>query len=150
MTLKNVVTWMPESSCFRTPFGRERVNGSQALLKSKQQHFVDNFPLISNKLSCEACILVGSEILADFFNTLTADHMYSCHIWEKFLQEVQRLLSSKTDIFSEYFIAFLRGIKWVEIPWKTMGKNHEEIRRVTRVEEISFFLGLTSAYNTAQ
>ena len=45
----------------------------------------------------------------------------------------------------------------MEILLKTMGKNHEEIRRVTRFEdtgnkpeEMSFFLDLTSANNAAQ
>ena len=43
LNLKNVLTWVPESSCFRTPFGSNRVKGSQTLLKSARQHFYANF-----------------------------------------------------------------------------------------------------------
>ena len=63
LTPKYVDTSMPESSCFRTPFWGQRVNGSQTLLKSTRQCFYPNFPLISEKLSWKRRILVRSEIL---------------------------------------------------------------------------------------
>ena len=106
---KNVVTWMPESSCFITSFRSQSVKASQTLLKSARQHFYANFPLISNKLNCVSCILVGSEIIGPFFNTLTADHTYSYHNWEKFTQQVQTQLSSKPKIFSGSVIEFLKS-----------------------------------------
>ena len=105
---KNVVTWMPES-CFRTPFRIQRLKGSQTLLKSARQRFYPNFPLISNKFSCLSYLLIGSEILEPFVNTLMADHMYSCHNWKKSLQQVQTQLSSKGKTFSGAFIAFLKS-----------------------------------------
>ena len=85
---KNVVTWMPESSCFGTPFGSKRGKGSQTLLKSPRQLFYVNFPFMSDKVTCVSCLLVRSEMWGSSFNTLTADHMDSCHNREKFLEQV--------------------------------------------------------------
>ena len=59
---KNVVTWMRQGSCFRTPFGNQRVKGSKTLLMSPWQHLDDSAPLISNKLSCVSCVLVRPKI----------------------------------------------------------------------------------------
>ena len=84
---------MPWNSCFRTPFVNQPVKGSKTLLKSRGQHFDANVPLISHKLSSVACLLVGSEILAPLFNTLTARHMYSSHNWQKLTQQVEMQLS---------------------------------------------------------
>ena len=109
---KNVVTWMPES-CFRTPFRIQRLKGSQTLLKSARQRFYPNFPLISNKFSCLSYLLIGSEILEPFVNTLMADHMYSCHNWKKSLQQVQTQLSSKRkNIFWSFHCIFKIYIKF--------------------------------------
>ena len=92
---KYVVTWMPLNSCFRTPFGNESVNGSKTQLKSARQHFYVNVPLILKKLSCVLCLLGGSEILGDFFNTLRANHMCFSHNWQKLPQRIQTQLFSK-------------------------------------------------------
>ena len=43
------------------------------------------------------------------FNTLTADHVYSCHNMQKFPQQVPTLFSSKPKTFSETFIAFWKS-----------------------------------------
>ena len=108
-TLRNVVTAMLESSSFITPFESQRFHASQTLLKPILQHFYSNFPLIYHILSWETSLLVRSKILGLFCNTLTADHMYSCHIWEKLPQQVQTLLSLKPRTFSENFIAFFQS-----------------------------------------
>ena len=42
----NVITSLPVSSCFRTPFESKHVHGSQALLEPALKHFHANFPLI--------------------------------------------------------------------------------------------------------
>ena len=93
---------------FRAPFGTERVKRSQTVLRSARQHFYANFPLISKRLSCVSYFLVGSEIVGPFFNTLTADNMYSCHSWQKFPQQVQPQSPSKPQFFSAIFTAFLK------------------------------------------
>ena len=54
-------------------------------------------------------LLVISKILGLFVKTLTADHMFSRHIWEKFAQQVQTLLSEKRKTFSQNFIAFFES-----------------------------------------
>ena len=46
LILRNVVTPMPENSCFRTPFQSQRPHGPQTFLKLALQHFYGNFPLI--------------------------------------------------------------------------------------------------------
>ena len=92
--LKNVVIWMPESFCFRTPSGNQRVKGSKTLMKFHGGTFVLMFH--SDQTNWVAHhLLVVSKMLGPFFNTLTGDHMYSCHNWHKFPQQVQTQLSSK-------------------------------------------------------
>ena len=68
---------MPESSCFRTPFKSQRVDGCQTLPKSEWQNFHPNFRLSQDKLSWKTSLLVRREILRLFDETLTADNMYS-------------------------------------------------------------------------
>ena len=75
---------MSESSCFTTSFQSERINGCQTLLKPAREHFYPSFLLTQAKLSWKTSFLARSEILGLFGNTLTADHMYSRHNWEKF------------------------------------------------------------------
>ena len=95
---------MPESSCFRTPFKIQRVQGCQTLLKPARQHFYPTFLVIHDKLLYKACLSEKSEILGLFGNTLTADHMYSSHNLKKVLQQVQTLLSKQGKKFSRNFI----------------------------------------------
>ena len=106
---KNVVTSMPESSCFRTPFGSKRVKRSQTLLKSARHHFYRNFPFMTNNVRCVSFLLVRSEMLGPSFNTVTAYHTYSCHNREKFLQKVPTQISSKPKTFSESFLLCLKS-----------------------------------------
>ena len=54
-------------------------------------------------------LLVISETLGLFGNTMTADHMYFRHRWEKFPKQVQTQLSQKQKTFSGNFIAFLKS-----------------------------------------
>ena len=72
-----MVTWMPESSYFRTPFESQRVHGYYTLPERPWQHFYQNFPFMQDTLSWKTCLLVRSEMLELFGNTLSADHMYS-------------------------------------------------------------------------
>ena len=107
LALRNVVTWMPESFCFRTPLDSQRVQESETLLKSTPKHFYPKLSLIQEKLSEKISLFVRSEILAVFGKRLTADHMYSCHNWDKFSQHVQTSLSSKIEnIFQNFDCIF--------------------------------------------
>ena len=105
MTPKNVVAWMPESSCFRTLFRSQSVYGSQTLLKFARQDVYPNFSLIQDKLKEKTFLLVRSEIFGLFGKTLAVDHMYSRHNWEKFPQHVKTPLSEKRETFFGMFFA---------------------------------------------
>ena len=120
---------MPESSCFRTPFGSEGAKQSETLLKSGRQHFFPNFPLISNKLSCVSCLLIRSAIVGPLFDMLTADHKYSCNNWEKFLQEVQQQLSSKVkteiEIETKFWALWKKKISFIALLfWKLLSPKN--------------------------
>ena len=65
---------------------------------------------MSDKLSWKKSLIVRSEILGHYFDTLTTYYMYSRQNWEKFPQQLQMQLSSKPLILCEIFIAFLKSI----------------------------------------
>ena len=109
------------SSCFRTPFARNRLHGPQRLLEPELEHFHRNFQLILKKLSWKTSLLVRCKILGLFGNTLTADLMYSRLIWEKLRQQVQMVLSKKRSSFSLIFFAFLEC---------TQNFDHFEIKKL--------------------
>ena len=88
MTSTNVITSMPVSFSFRTPFASKHVYGYQTLLENALQSFYPNFPLIYKKVRFKTSRLVRSEILGLFGNTFTPDRMYSRHRWEKLQQQV--------------------------------------------------------------
>ena len=106
LILKDVITRMPKSSSFRTPFGNQLVKGSKTLVKPARKHFYANGPLISRKLSCVSMSLIGSKILRPLFNTLMADNIYSCQNSQKFVLQVQTKLSSKPANFLQVSLNF--------------------------------------------
>ena len=55
------------------PFGRQHLNWSQTLFRSARNQFPTTLPLISDRGSRKILVLVRSEILEQFVNTLTAD-----------------------------------------------------------------------------
>ena len=72
-----MVTETSKRCCFSTPFGKQRVNGFETLLKSARHHYFPIFPLIGDKLSWKKSALVTSEMLRVFVKTLTPDDKYS-------------------------------------------------------------------------
>ena len=58
-------------------FRRLHVNASQTLLISGRNQFHTTVQLISEKRRRKRLVLVTSELLGQFVNTLTADHGYS-------------------------------------------------------------------------
>ena len=109
-TLNNLVSWMPESTCFRTLFWSQQVNRCKTLLKCTRWCFYATFRWISDKSSTQTSLLVRSEILGLCFNRLTGGHIYSNLHREIFLQLVPTQLSWKQKTFSEIFIAFFKSI----------------------------------------
>ena len=57
-------------------FGSQRVNGSQTLLRSARNHFHTTIPLIWGRSSRKRLVLVSSEVLGQFVNTMTAVYNY--------------------------------------------------------------------------
>ena len=58
-------------------FGRQHVTGSQTLLRSARDHFHTTLPTIRDIGNTERLVLVISELLGQFVNTLNADYNYS-------------------------------------------------------------------------
>ena len=108
MFRKQVATETSRNSCFRTPFGNQRVKGFQTPLKVARHHYYPFFPWIPGKVSCKKTALVWLKILRLFFNTLTADDKYSCRNMQNFMQQIQTLLSKKPKTLSGFFIPFLK------------------------------------------
>ena len=54
---------MSKRSCFKIPFGNQRVNGSQTLLKSGRQHFYPISALFYDKLNRKLSLVVRSAIV---------------------------------------------------------------------------------------
>ena len=108
MFRKQVATETSRNSCFRTPFGNQRVKEFQTPLKVARHHYYPFFPWIPGKVSWKKTALVWLKILRLFFNTLTADDKYSCRNMQNFMQQLQTLLSQKRKTFSWFLIAFLK------------------------------------------
>ena len=100
---------MHKSSCFWKPFGSQRINESQKLLKSKEKHFYSAFSSFWAKLSYKKSFLVRYEILGLLFNTLTADYQYSRSNRENLPLPIQMQLFKKPKTFCCIFIAFLES-----------------------------------------
>ena len=58
-------------------FGREHVNVSQTLVRSARNQIHTTLPLILDRGSRKRLVLVRSEVLGQYFNTLTADYKHS-------------------------------------------------------------------------
>ena len=57
-------------------FGSQHGNGSQTLPRSARNHFDTTIPLIRGRTSRKRFVLVRSEVLGQFVNTMTADYKY--------------------------------------------------------------------------
>ena len=102
-------TLASKSSCLSTPFGNERFNGFETLLKSARHHYFPIFPRIRDKLIWKESVLVTSEIFRLFVNTLTPDDKYFRRFVQIFIQPHQTPLSQKGKTFWEFLIAFLKS-----------------------------------------
>ena len=90
-------------------FGRQHVNWSKTLLRSVRNHFHTTLPLIWERRSRKRLVLVRSEFLGKFVNTLTAGYKYSRWNRENLWQQVPMHISPKLKTFSEFFMAFLKS-----------------------------------------
>ena len=80
---------MSKGSRSTTPFGSQRVNRSQSLLKSARHHFDFIVPFIKDKLTCKMLCLFRVEILGLFRNTMTTDDKICRPNRDNFAQQIQ-------------------------------------------------------------
>ena len=97
-----------KTSSFSTPFGNQRVNGFETLLKSARHDYFFIFPGIRDKLTWKLSALVTSEIFRLFLNTLTPDDKHSRRYMHIFWQQLQTTLSQNGRNLCGFFIAFLK------------------------------------------
>ena len=105
---------MSKSPYFRTRSCKQCVSGFETLQKSARHNYYQIFPSIWDKLSWKKPVLVISETLGFFFNTLTAEYMYSRSNMQNLQQQLQTQLSQKREVFSEFFITFLKCTSGLE------------------------------------
>ena len=90
-------------------FGSQHVNGSQTLLGSARNHFHTTIPLIWGRKSRKRLVLVRSEVLGQFVNTMTAVYNYFRENLENLWQQVQTQVSLKPKTFSRLFIGSMKS-----------------------------------------
>ena len=93
LTPMDMITYIYRRTCFRAIFFSQRVNWSQTVQKSVQQLLHAIFWPLSDKFSWKMSLLLRSEILGLFVNTLTVYDRYSLYNREKFQQSIQMQLS---------------------------------------------------------
>ena len=93
---------MPKTPYIRTCFGKERVSGYEILIKSVRHHYCRMFPRICDKLSSKTSVLVRSEILGLFDNTLTALYKYYRHICRISGHSSKRSYLRKEKLFQDF------------------------------------------------
>ena len=100
---------MSKMPSFTQRFRRQHVNGSQNLLRSARNHFHTTLPLIWERRCRKRLVLVRSEYLGQFVNTLTADYKDSPYNRETLWQQVKKQTSRKLKTFSQFLIAFRKS-----------------------------------------
>ena len=129
---------MFERSRFATPFGSQRVNGSQSLLKSSWHHFYTIAPSIWNNLSCKKLALVRFEILRLFLNKMTTDDKISLRNRNDFAQHIQMHKSQEPKPFSSSLFAFLKSTSNFEYFHKEGGSDSLSISEIIDSERDVF------------
>ena len=100
---------MSKRPCFMQRFDSQHGNGSQTLPRSARNHFDTTIPLISSRASRKRLVLVRSQVLGQFVNTMTADQKYFRQNLENLPQQVQTQISLKPKTFAGFFIASLKS-----------------------------------------
>ena len=90
-------------------FGNQHVNGSETLLRSAGNHFHTAISLIWGRTSRKRLVLVRSEVLGQFVNTMTAVYYYFRKNLENLPHQVQTQISLKQKPFSAFSIALMKS-----------------------------------------
>ena len=106
---------------FRTPFDSQQDNRFEILLKSKRRHLYHFFSSLCGKWNRKMSLLVLSEILGLFINTMTVDDMYSFPNNENLPQPIQMQLSKKQKNFFSNFYSiskiYIKFWTFCKKPW---------------------------------
>ena len=94
---------------FMQSFVRQHVNGSQTLVRSAGNQFHTSLPIISVRRSRKRLVLIKSELLGQFVNTLTADYKYSLQNWKNLCQKVPMQTPLKLKTCSQFLIGFVKS-----------------------------------------
>ena len=94
-------------------------------------------------------VLVRSELIGQFLNTLTADCKYSRWIWENLWQQVSMQISRKLETFSQFFIAFLKSTLNLEYFEKKDQSHSLSITEVSNCKTGSYFNVQNAIFQTA-
>ena len=137
---------MSKRSRFRKPFGSQRINGSQSLLKSARHHFYTLFQLIWDKWTSKKLLLVRFEILALFLKTMTTDDKISRRKRDYFAQQNQMQLSQEPKTFSRYFFAFRKFKSNFEYFEKRQESHSLSISQIIGYERGGYLKGLASEH----
>ena len=97
---------MHNRAWFWKPFGSERINYSQKLLKSAEKYFFTNFSSFSAKLSHKKLFLIRTVILGLLVNILTGSYEYSRSNRENLQLPIEIKLSKKPCPFCIFFLPF--------------------------------------------
>ena len=100
---------MSETLRFKTPFDSPHAKGSERLLKHGRQHFYLILLSFCRKKSVKMTLLVRSEILGLFVNTLNAGDKYSLRNSKNLTQPIQIQLANQQKTFPKRFAPFLKS-----------------------------------------
>ena len=97
---------MHNRACFWKPFGSDRVNDFQKLLKSTEKNFYPTFSSVLAKLGYKKSILIRSEILELLLNKFTGNYKYSRSNRQNLPLPIEIKISKKHKFFCGIFLAF--------------------------------------------
>ena len=100
---------MHNRDSFWKPFGSERVNESQKILKSSEKHFYPTFSFFWAKLSLKKLNLIRSEILGLLVNMLTAHYDHSRSNREYLPLQIHTKFPKKPRYFWSILFQFLKS-----------------------------------------
>ena len=126
-------------------FGSHHVKGSQTLLRSAQNHFHTSIPLILGRTSRKRLVLVRSEVLGQFVNTMTAVYNYFRQNLENLRQQLQTLICQKVKTFSGFFNASLKSTLNLEYFEKKKKKDQSHSLSINKINNCR-----TSSYLSVQ
>ena len=108
---KNVLTNKCKKSRFRLPFQKECGKVVSTLFESEQQHLQHNYCSMGRQFSCTKSLLVISQRLRLFVNTMSAVDKCSLPNRDNLMQPIHIQLSQKLKTFSEFFNVFSKS-RW--------------------------------------